>query len=64
MTVFSFAFYMFAVITVLSGLLVTLSRNPVHSVLWLILAFLNYDIASVPSRPLHKKTLFRRRRDD
>jgi NADH-quinone oxidoreductase subunit J len=41
MTVFSFAFYMFAVITVLSGLLVTLSRNPVHSVLWLILAFLS-----------------------
>jgi NADH-quinone oxidoreductase subunit J len=32
---------MFAVITVLSGLLVTLSRNPVHSVLWLILAFLS-----------------------
>jgi NADH-quinone oxidoreductase subunit J len=41
MTVFSFAFYMFAVITVLSGLMVTLSRNPVHSVLWLILAFLS-----------------------
>ncbi|OYX19534.1 MAG: NADH:ubiquinone oxidoreductase subunit J [Rhodobacterales bacterium 32-66-9] len=41
MTVFAFAFYMFAVITVLSGLMVTLSRNPVHSVLWLILAFLS-----------------------
>ena len=41
MTVFSFAFYMFAVITVLAGLMVTLSRNPVHSVLWLILAFLS-----------------------
>jgi NADH-quinone oxidoreductase subunit J len=41
MTVFSFAFYMFAVITVTSGLMVTLSRNPVHSVLWLILAFLS-----------------------
>ena len=41
MTVFAFAFYMFAVITVLAGLLVTLSRNPVHSVLWLILAFLS-----------------------
>ena len=41
MTVFSFAFYMFAVITVASGLMVTLSRNPVHSVLWLILAFLS-----------------------
>jgi NADH-quinone oxidoreductase subunit J len=41
MTVFAFAFYMFAVITVASGLMVTLSRNPVHSVLWLILAFLS-----------------------
>jgi len=41
MTVFSFAFYMFAVITVTAGLMVTLSRNPVHSVLWLILAFLS-----------------------
>jgi NADH-quinone oxidoreductase subunit J len=41
MTVFEFAFYMFAVITVTAGLMVTLSRNPVHSVLWLILAFLS-----------------------
>jgi NADH-quinone oxidoreductase subunit J len=41
MTVFAFTFYMFAVITVASGLMVTLSRNPVHSVLWLILAFLS-----------------------
>ena len=41
MTVFAFAFYMFAVITVTAGLMVTLSRNPVHSVLWLILAFLS-----------------------
>ena len=41
MTVFAFAFYMFAVITVAAGLMVTLSRNPVHSVLWLILAFLS-----------------------
>ena len=31
MTVFSFAFYLFAVITVTAGLMVTLSRNPVHS---------------------------------
>jgi hypothetical protein len=29
----------------------------------LILAFLAYDIASVPRRPLHKKILFRRTRD-
>ena len=41
MTVFAFAFYLFAVITVTAGLMVTLSRNPVHSVLWLILAFLS-----------------------
>ncbi|MFC3087720.1 MULTISPECIES: NADH-quinone oxidoreductase subunit J [Tabrizicola] len=41
MTVFSFAFYLFAVITVTAGLMVTLSRNPVHSVLWLILTFLS-----------------------
>ena len=41
MTVFSFAFYLFAVITVTAGLMVTLARNPVHSVLWLILAFLS-----------------------
>jgi NADH-quinone oxidoreductase subunit J len=41
MTVFAFAFYMFAFTTVASGLMVTLSRNPVHSVLWLILAFLS-----------------------
>ena len=34
-------FYAFAVTVVLSGLLVVVSRNPVHSVLWLILAFLS-----------------------
>ena len=33
------AFWLFAAITVLSGLMVISSRNPVHSVLWLILAF-------------------------
>ncbi len=33
------AFYVFALTAVCSGLLVVLSRNPVHSVLWLILAF-------------------------
>lgn len=32
-------FYLFASITVASGLLVISARNPVHSVLWLILAF-------------------------
>lgn len=32
-------FYLFASITVASGVLVISARNPVHSVLWLILAF-------------------------
>ncbi|MEZ5743885.1 MAG: NADH-quinone oxidoreductase subunit J [Sphingomonadaceae bacterium] len=36
-----FAFYLFAALTIASGALVILSRNPVHSVLWLILAFFN-----------------------
>jgi NADH-quinone oxidoreductase subunit J len=35
------AFYLFAGIVVLSGTMVILSKNPVHSVLWLILAFFN-----------------------
>ncbi|WP_425057166.1 NADH-quinone oxidoreductase subunit J [Rhodovulum adriaticum] len=33
------AFYCFATVAVASGLFVVLARNPVHSVLWLILAF-------------------------
>jgi NADH-quinone oxidoreductase subunit J len=41
MTVADYAFYAFAAVTVLAGLMVTTSRNPVHSVLWLILAFLS-----------------------
>jgi NADH-quinone oxidoreductase subunit J len=41
MTVAALAFYVFAVVTVAAGLMVTVSRNPVHSVLWLILAFLS-----------------------
>jgi len=41
MTVAAFAFWLFAVSTVVAGLMVVLSRNPVHSVLWLILAFLS-----------------------
>ena len=36
-----FAFYLFAVSVCLSGFMVVLSRNPVHSVLWLILAFIS-----------------------
>ncbi len=35
------AFYLFAGIMLLSGALTISSRNPVHSVLWLILAFFN-----------------------
>ena len=35
------AFYLFAAIAVLSGVMVISSRNPVHSVLFLILAFFN-----------------------
>ncbi|MCG2842390.1 NADH-quinone oxidoreductase subunit J [Sandaracinobacter sp. RS1-74] len=34
-------FYLFAAVVVLSGLMVILAKNPVHSVLWLILAFFN-----------------------
>ena len=41
MTVASLAFYAFAFVTVGAALMVTLSRNPVHSVLWLILTFLS-----------------------
>lgn len=41
MTVADYAFYAFALVTVAGGLMVTLARNPVHSVLWLILAFLS-----------------------
>ncbi|MEO1640731.1 MAG: NADH-quinone oxidoreductase subunit J [Pseudomonadota bacterium] len=41
MTVFAFTFYLFAVTTVTGGLMTVVSRNPVHSVLWLILAFLS-----------------------
>ena len=41
MTPADFAFYLFASLTILSGLLVVFARNPVHSVLWLIVAFFN-----------------------
>ena len=41
MTVAAFIFYLFAVSTVAGGLMTVISRNPVHSVLWLILAFLS-----------------------
>ena len=41
MTLSLFFFYVFAIITVASALMVISSRNPVHSVLFLILAFVN-----------------------
>ncbi len=41
MTIAVFAFYLFAISVVTAGLMVVVSRNPVHSVLWLILAFLS-----------------------
>ncbi|MGR3378240.1 NADH-quinone oxidoreductase subunit J [Salipiger abyssi] len=36
-----FAFYLFALCVIVGGLFTVISRNPVHSVLWLILAFLS-----------------------
>ena len=41
MIIVDFAFYLFASITLISGLMVIVSQNPVHSVLFLILAFFN-----------------------
>jgi NADH-quinone oxidoreductase subunit J len=37
----AFAFYLFAISAITGGLFTVISRNPVHSVLWLILAFLS-----------------------
>ncbi|MDO5529558.1 MAG: NADH-quinone oxidoreductase subunit J [Paracoccus sp. (in: a-proteobacteria)] len=36
----AFAFYLFATVICVSGFMVVIARNPVHSVLWLILTFL------------------------
>ncbi|WP_299874742.1 NADH-quinone oxidoreductase subunit J [uncultured Sulfitobacter sp.] len=36
-----FSFYLFATCVIAGGLFTVISRNPVHSVLWLILAFLS-----------------------
>ena len=41
MTLLGFAFYMFAGVAVASAVMVILARNPVHSVLFLILTFFN-----------------------
>ena len=37
----AFAFYLFAAVVLTAGAMTIASRNPVHSVLWLILAFFN-----------------------
>ncbi len=37
----AFAFYLFAICVIAGGLFTVISRNPVHSVLWLILSFLS-----------------------
>ncbi|MFT4091954.1 MAG: NADH-quinone oxidoreductase subunit J, partial [Asticcacaulis sp.] len=41
MSLLAIAFYILATVTVFSGAMVILSKNPVHSVLFLILAFFN-----------------------
>ncbi|MEE3070369.1 NADH-quinone oxidoreductase subunit J [Donghicola tyrosinivorans] len=41
MSVAVFSFYLFALSTLVGGLMTVLGRNPVHSVLWLILAFIS-----------------------
>ncbi len=41
MALTAFFFYLFSFLTVASGVMVITARNPVHAVLWLILAFFN-----------------------
>jgi len=41
MTIADFFFYLFAALTVAAAVMVITARNPVHAVLWLILAFFN-----------------------
>ncbi len=41
MTITALAFYLFAAVMIASGVMVIVSRNPVHAVLFLIVAFLN-----------------------
>ena len=41
MTIADLAFYTFAIVVIFAGLMMTVARNPVHSVLWLILAFIS-----------------------
>lgn len=41
MTIAAMAFYLFAISLLIGGLFTVISRNPVHSVLWLILSFIS-----------------------
>ena len=41
MTIAAMSFYLFAVSLLVGGLFTVISRNPVHSVLWLILSFIS-----------------------
>ena len=41
MALTAFFFYVFAIMTIASGIGVIIARNPVHAVLWLIFAFFN-----------------------
>ena len=41
MSIFVSTFYLFSLSVIAGGLMTVISRNPVHSVLWLILAFLS-----------------------
>ena len=41
MTIAALSFYLFVTTTLVGGLFTVISRNPVHSVLWLILAFIS-----------------------
>jgi NADH-quinone oxidoreductase subunit J len=41
MTIAAMAFYLFAISVLVGGLFTVISRNPVHSVLWLILSFIS-----------------------
>ncbi|MCY3984098.1 MAG: NADH-quinone oxidoreductase subunit J [Roseovarius sp.] len=41
MTIVALSFYLFAISALVGGLFTVISRNPVHSVLWLILAFIS-----------------------
>jgi len=41
MTIAALSFYLFAIALLVGGLFTVISRNPVHSVLWLILSFIS-----------------------